>query len=244
MGGAEIRVSEPVVAFRETVSGTSDHTVMSKSPNKHNRLYLQARAMEDGLAEAIDEGKVGPKDDPKLRAKLMSEDFGWDKDLTKKIWCFGPDTMGPNILVDVTKGVQVRARLCVEGVLRVFEGVCGVCVWGGGVLCLAVMCCAALCCAHRNTPLLSGLSLCLSLSTTSHSNSCASTKSGRTMSIKRSLRFTTRSIFRSGGRVACALSSSAQTPRRTCASQWGCATCCSTAFRSCRRCRCCASRRP
>jgi len=36
----------------------------------------------------------------------MSTDFGWDKELTKKIWCFGPDTMGPNILVDVTKGVQ------------------------------------------------------------------------------------------------------------------------------------------
>jgi translation elongation factor EF-G len=43
MGGAEIRVSEPVVSFRETVSATSDHTVMSKSPNKHNRLYLQVR---------------------------------------------------------------------------------------------------------------------------------------------------------------------------------------------------------
>lgn len=41
MGGAEIRVSEPVVAFRETVQATSDHVVMSKSPNKHNRLYLQ-----------------------------------------------------------------------------------------------------------------------------------------------------------------------------------------------------------
>lgn len=63
----QIRVSEPVVSFRETVSDASDHTVMSKSPNKHNRLYLQARPMEDGLAEAIDEGKVGPKDDPKVR---------------------------------------------------------------------------------------------------------------------------------------------------------------------------------
>jgi hypothetical protein len=63
--------------------------------------------MEDGLAEAIDEGKVGPRDDPKVRSKLMSEEYGWDKELTKKIWCFGPDTTGPNILVDVTKGVQV-----------------------------------------------------------------------------------------------------------------------------------------
>ena len=45
MGGAEIRVSEPVVAFRETVSAMSDHVVMSKSPNKHNRLYLQVRGV-------------------------------------------------------------------------------------------------------------------------------------------------------------------------------------------------------
>jgi elongation factor 2 len=24
----------------------------------------------------------------------------------RKIWCFGPDTTGPNVLVDVTRGVQ------------------------------------------------------------------------------------------------------------------------------------------
>lgn len=44
MGGAEIRISDPVVSFRETVSAQSNHICMSKSPNKHNRLYLQARA--------------------------------------------------------------------------------------------------------------------------------------------------------------------------------------------------------
>lgn len=37
MGGAEIRISDPVVSFRETVQQMSDHIVMSKSPNKHNR---------------------------------------------------------------------------------------------------------------------------------------------------------------------------------------------------------------
>lgn len=42
MGGAEIRISDPVVSFRETVQAQSDHICMSKSPNKHNRLYLQA----------------------------------------------------------------------------------------------------------------------------------------------------------------------------------------------------------
>ena len=37
MGGAEIRISDPVVSFRETVNAMSDHIVMAKSPNKHNR---------------------------------------------------------------------------------------------------------------------------------------------------------------------------------------------------------------
>ena len=106
MGGAEIRVSPPVVSFRETVTATSDHVVMSKSPNKHNRLYLQARPLEEGLPEAIDDGRIGPRDDPKIRSKILAEEFGWDKELAKKIWAFGPDTTGPNMLTDITKGVQ------------------------------------------------------------------------------------------------------------------------------------------
>ncbi|GBG71328.1 hypothetical protein CBR_g8750 [Chara braunii] len=106
MGGAEIRVSDPVVSFRETVLEKSCRTVMSKSPNKHNRLYFEARPMEEGLAEAIDDGKIGPKDDPKVRSKILAEEFKWDKDLAKKIWCFGPETTGPNMVVDMCKGVQ------------------------------------------------------------------------------------------------------------------------------------------
>ncbi|KAJ1430755.1 Tr-type G domain, conserved site [Sesbania bispinosa] len=106
MNGAEISKSDPIVSFRETVFEKSSHTVMSKSPNKHNRLYMEARPMEDGLAEAIDDGKIGPRDDPKNRSKILSEEFGWDKDLAKKIWCFGPETTGPNMVVDTCKGVQ------------------------------------------------------------------------------------------------------------------------------------------
>ncbi|CAM6099126.1 unnamed protein product [Calypogeia fissa] len=106
MGGAEIVVSDPVVAFRETVLEKSNHTVMSKSPNKHNRLYFEARPLEEGLPEAIDEGRIGPRDDPKARSQILAGEFGWDKDLAKKIWCFGPETTGPNMVVDMCKGVQ------------------------------------------------------------------------------------------------------------------------------------------
>ncbi|WOL14623.1 elongation factor 2 [Canna indica] len=106
MSGAEIVISDPVVSFRETVLENSSRTVMSKSPNKHNRLYMEAHPMSDKLAAAIDEGLIGPRDDPKARAKILSKEFGWDKEEAKKIWCFGPETTGPNMVVDACKGVQ------------------------------------------------------------------------------------------------------------------------------------------
>ncbi|PNY05139.1 elongation factor 2-like protein [Trifolium pratense] len=106
MNGAEISISDPIVSFRETVLEKSSHIVMSKSPNRHNRLYMEARPMEEGLAQAIDDGRIGLRDDPKNRTKILSEEFSWDKDLTRKIWCFGPETTGPNMVVDTCKGVQ------------------------------------------------------------------------------------------------------------------------------------------
>uniref|UniRef100_A0A0A0KH05 Tr-type G domain-containing protein n=1 Tax=Cucumis sativus TaxID=3659 RepID=A0A0A0KH05_CUCSA len=36
----------------------------------------------------------------------VAMEFAWDKDLAKKIWCFGPETTGPNMVVDMCKGVQ------------------------------------------------------------------------------------------------------------------------------------------
>merc|ERR1719313_251874 len=86
MGGAKIKKSPPVVSFCETVSGKSDHTVMSKSPNKHNRISMEAFPFEERLAEAIENDEVKPSDNPKTRTKIMSEKFGWDKELAKRIW--------------------------------------------------------------------------------------------------------------------------------------------------------------
>lgn len=51
------------------------------------------------------------QEDVKIRGKKLVDDFGWDKDLTKKIWCFGPDTMGPNMLLDATKAVQYLSEI-------------------------------------------------------------------------------------------------------------------------------------
>jgi len=101
-----LKKSDPVVSYRETVSAESDQVCLSKSPNKHNRLYMKAVPMPDGLPEAIDKGDVNARDDPKNRGKVLADKFEYDVNEARKIWCFGPDGTGPNIMVDVTKGVQ------------------------------------------------------------------------------------------------------------------------------------------
>jgi elongation factor 2 len=62
--------------------------------------------MEEGLPDLIEKGEMGPKDDPKIRAKTLNEEFNWDKEEASRIWAFGPENQGPNMLVDLTKGVQ------------------------------------------------------------------------------------------------------------------------------------------
>jgi len=101
-----IKTSDPVVSYRETVSEKSSIMCLSKSPNKHNRLFMMAEPLPDGLPEEIDDNKIGPKDDFKARAKILVEKYEWDATEARKIWSFGPETTGPNLLVDVSKGVQ------------------------------------------------------------------------------------------------------------------------------------------
>jgi len=104
--GIPIKKSDPVVSYRETVSDESSETCLSKSPNKHNRLFMRAVPMPDGLPEDIDKGDVNARDDFKIRARYLSDKYEYDVTEARKIWCFGPDGTGPNILMDCTKGVQ------------------------------------------------------------------------------------------------------------------------------------------
>jgi len=113
-----LKKSDPVVSYRETVSEESNQMCLSKSPNKHNRLFMRAVPMPDGLAEDIDNGEVTPRDELKARARYLSDKYDYDVTEARKIWCFGPETMGPNIFVDCTKGVQYLNEIkdsCVAG---------------------------------------------------------------------------------------------------------------------------------
>merc|ERR1712223_1271255 len=70
-----LKKSDPVVSYRETVSEESNQMCLSKSPNKHNRLFMRAVPMPDGLAEDIDKGEVSNKQDFKLRARYLADKY-------------------------------------------------------------------------------------------------------------------------------------------------------------------------
>jgi len=112
MKGIPIIQGNPVVSFRETVTIESERMCLSKSPNKHNRLYMKAQPMGTELCEKLDKGEEisannsGVGQDVKTRGRYLADNFGWDVNHARKIWCFGPDTTGPNTVVDVTTGVQ------------------------------------------------------------------------------------------------------------------------------------------
>merc|ERR1719428_425055 len=102
----DFSVSDPVVSYRETVNETSSTTCLAKSPNKHNRIYLMAEPMSDDLCKEIEDGKLGPKAEAKERARMFREKFDWDDNHARKIWCWGPETEGANVVVDTTVAIQ------------------------------------------------------------------------------------------------------------------------------------------
>jgi elongation factor 2 len=102
----DIKKGDPVVSYKETVTEESSQMCLSKSPNKHNRIYMKAQPLGDELTDEIEDEKIGPKMDPKDRKKVLVETYEWDANDAMKIWCFGPNENGPNLVVDVAKGVQ------------------------------------------------------------------------------------------------------------------------------------------
>jgi len=99
-------MSDPVVSYRETVGGNSTQTCLAKSPNKHNRLYVVAEPLDEELCKDIEEGPCGPKAEAKERAKRFRDKFDWDENAARKIWAWGPETEGANVVVDQTQAVQ------------------------------------------------------------------------------------------------------------------------------------------
>ncbi|MES1914898.1 MAG: hypothetical protein MHM6MM_006923 [Cercozoa sp. M6MM] len=107
MRGAAVNVSDPVVNYAETMLEESSQQVTTKSPNKHNKIWLGALPLGEELTDAIENGDITENDDVKERSRLLADKYDWDVATARKIWSFGcaPDAKA-NLLVNVAQGAQ------------------------------------------------------------------------------------------------------------------------------------------
>lgn len=99
--GLEIVTTPPLINYRETIRAKAG-PIMSKSPNKHNKIFLRVEALPDDILDMIRTGKIKEDMDQKEMAKLLREK-GWDANEARSVAAI--DISG-NMLIDETKGVQ------------------------------------------------------------------------------------------------------------------------------------------
>lgn len=112
--GVELKTSPPIVVYRESIAGRAG-PVEGKSPNHHNRFYIEFEPLEPGVADALREGKINMKMEEVERRKILM-DKGMDKEEARSIAGF----YGTNILLNMTKGIQYL-RETMELILEGFE---------------------------------------------------------------------------------------------------------------------------
>ena len=112
--GVEITTSEPIVVYRETITGKAG-PVEGKSPNRHNRFYIEVAPLEEEVVDLIKSGEIGMRMDKiERRDKLIAA--GMDKDEAKSVVAISES----NILLDMTKGIQYL-RETMELIIEGFE---------------------------------------------------------------------------------------------------------------------------
>lgn len=116
----QVKTSEPIVVYRETVTKPSAHEVEGKSPNKHNKFYFMVEPLDAAIYQAIKDGKIREgrikKKDPALRDAFVEAGMNSKEAVKVK------DIFKGNILVDETRG-QVHLGEVIEMVFDMFEDV-------------------------------------------------------------------------------------------------------------------------
>ena len=119
----KVKVSEPIVVYRESVAGNNHGAPFEgKSPNRHNRFYVEVEKLSPEIIKELREGTFG---DGPVRSKDAKEvgdkfsQFGMDKDLMRKIYAIN----GTNVLVNDTKGIQALHETR-ELIIEAFNEVC------------------------------------------------------------------------------------------------------------------------
>ncbi len=100
--GLEIVTSKPIVVYRETVSKPGV-IAMAKSPNKHNRFWIQVEPLEDKVIEMIENGDISEDMGRRRIGEILYKEVGWPAEEARNVWALEEHK---NILIDLTKGIQ------------------------------------------------------------------------------------------------------------------------------------------
>jgi len=112
----EITTSKPLVVYRETIS---DHVgpVEGKSPNRHNRFYVEVEPLSPAIIELIKNNEISMRQGEVERRDILMK-AGMSKDEAKSI----THIYETNMYIDMTKGIQYLNET-MELILEGFEEV-------------------------------------------------------------------------------------------------------------------------
>ena len=100
--GLDIITSKPIVVYRETVSKPGT-IALAKSPNKHNRFWVQIEPLEEEVIKMIESGEIDEVMGRRRIGDVLYQKAGWPVDEARNVWALEEHR---NILIDLTKGVQ------------------------------------------------------------------------------------------------------------------------------------------
>ena len=119
----KVKVSPPIVVYRESVEGDNKgRSFEGKSPNRHNRFMIECEPLTSEVVSALRDGHFGSGTIRSGDAKEIGNkfgEFGMDKDLMRKIYAIN----GTNVLVNDTKGIQGLHETR-ELIIEAFNEVC------------------------------------------------------------------------------------------------------------------------
>jgi len=101
-GGLEVITSKPIVVYRESISGKGI-IAMAKSPNKHNKFWVQVEPLEEKVMALIEKGEITEDMGRKQIGNILFKDVGWPAEEARNVLAIDEHR---NIFIDTTKGVQ------------------------------------------------------------------------------------------------------------------------------------------
>ena len=119
----KVKVSPPIVVYRESVEGNNKgRSFEGKSPNRHNRFMMECEPLSAEVVAALRDGHFGSGTIRSGDAKEVGNkfgEFGMDKDMMRKVYAIN----GTNVLVNDTKGIQGLHETR-ELIIEAFNEVC------------------------------------------------------------------------------------------------------------------------